>query len=339
MRLLRLLHAWSGLVMALLLAALGLAGALTALRPEIIAATIPAASGPPPAASTYGPALAAYEDAHPDQIRSVKFSPGGIGVHRLYLAGGRAAYIDAKGEELANWGKNGRIEDLAFAFHHTLLAGPKGEQAVGVIGVLGVGLALAGLLVWWPARHTFSLRLWPASLQRRDLLGVHRNLGVLLALVLVVQFVSGAAVVFEGSIRRWVGDSTPQTPTVAAQTRDWAGVLASARAAAPAATIKRVFAPPKPDLAYTVYMQEPGETHPEGVSRLFFDGQGRLLGRYDAMRSPIAERILNSALAVHSGEIGGDGLRWAFALVGAGLTILSLMGAASFLVNRTGRRR
>ena len=65
----------------------------------------------------------------------------------------------------------------------------------------GAGLALAlmiltGLIVWIPAWRATGWRVWPRSGARRELIGSHRNLGLIFAIPLVVFSLTG----FVGSV-------------------------------------------------------------------------------------------------------------------------------------------
>jgi uncharacterized iron-regulated membrane protein len=86
---------------------------------------------------------------------------------------------------------------LLFDLHAHLMAGETGERVGGVIGLLGVVLAVTGLVLWWPARRRLSLaNLVPRDLSRRTLLIWHRDVGAVTSPILLVLLLTGSGLVF-----------------------------------------------------------------------------------------------------------------------------------------------
>lgn len=342
MRLLRLTHLWAGVVLVLVFLVIGLSGTVAALRAEIVRATVPAARAPAPDPSTWGAALQRLEAQAPGQLRMIRLSPYGLGVHSVKLAGDKGVFIDGEGRVVSRWTTNSRFEDWALTLHQTLLAGPLGEKIVGYLGLAGLGMALSGLIVWAPAWRSFRLRLWPRSAAPRDLVATHRDLGIVLALLILVQFFTGAGMVFAGAIQARLGGVEVKTwPSERIESRpaDWPAILVGLRAVDPQARIRTIYAPGKPGDAYMAYLQPHGDVDAKGRVTVFLDAGGRVL---DVAKPPplsVGARITRTFFGVHSGDFGGAATRYVAALGGVGVSVLGLLGAWSFFARRLRPRR
>lgn len=341
MRILRTLHAWIGAGLALGVIVLGLSGTLSVLRGEMIAATVPAARAAAPGPDSLGPALEAFDATGSRQIKAVKFSPHGLGVHRVYLKSGVSVFIDSQGREVARWRGNRRVEELVLSLHRDLLFGKAGHFVVGVVAICGLGLTAAGLLIWaWP-RPRLGLRVWPASASRRDMYRAHQNLGAILGLFLLLQLTT-ALVMTYGDVTRAVlrveGGRASATETFVGPIR-WTMILNAARARVPDAEVRRVIAPVRAGQPFLVNMRTKGEWSPEGNTLVFTDGRGAIVGATPGAQISIGTRLYFSLKALHTGDYGGDIGRLGAGAVGIGMALLGGFGLWSFLRGPRIRRR
>jgi uncharacterized iron-regulated membrane protein len=331
MKLLRSLHAWVGVVLALVLALVGLTGAVSVFRSEVVRATVPAARVQAPAPASFGPALDRLQ-ATGVKIRSVKFSPYGLGVHSVLFAGG-AGFVDGEGRLVQRWTRQARIEDTVLALHHTLLAGEGGEQVLGVVGLFGITMVLSGLVIWiWPKPRLHWL-VWPASTKRRDLMMAHLSLGPILAVFLLFQLTTGAGMALQKFARPLLHATRPPPPKAApaADPPSWSQVLAAAQAVYPDAIPRRAVAPFRRGGTYAVFLQQPGDLNPEGGATVYVDGHGEVIGKADQRDLGPGVRLFNTLLGLHSGAWAGTAGRLLTTVTGVGLAMLSLMGALAFL--------
>jgi uncharacterized iron-regulated membrane protein len=342
MSLVRSLHAWCGLLLSLALVVVGLSGAGLVFREQITRATVSEAAAPPPPASTYGPALDRFARERPAAIRSVKFSPAGLGVHRLYLADGKSAFIDAQGRSVQVWPQRGRFEDCLLSLHHELLVGRPGQLLIGLVGLAALGMVLSGLVIWAPTVKAFSLRLWPRSADRRDLLSAHRNLGVVLALLLLVQLPTGIGMAFPQAFRALVAAEAPPAPPAVAdkpgQPARWSRIVDAAQARFPLATVRTARAPNDPGGPYVVGLQQAGDLNPEGSTAVYLTAEGQVVAISDERKLNAGARLADDLLGIHSGAYGGLAARIAVALTGIGLAMLGVFGAWSYLQHLRRRR-
>src|SRR5690606_11805976 len=105
-------------------------------------------------------------------------------------------YLDVEGKVVDQWQGNSRAEEWLFDLHHRLLLADTGLQIVGFGAMALFILMLSGVVVWWPTRRAFRMRLWPAGSNRQQALGSHRNLGIVLALPFTLVLGSGIILVF-----------------------------------------------------------------------------------------------------------------------------------------------
>lgn len=332
MRSLRLVHAWCGIVLALLVALIGLSGAFSSVRAEFVRLKVPAARALPSGAMTYGSALNALEMARPGELAAVRFSPYGMGVHQVQFKDGRRAFIDGQGKVVSQWRPGARLEEMVLSLHHTLLLGEAGRILVSLIGVAVLAMGVTGLILAWPQLHTVSLSLWPRSLERREIVAAHRNLAVIFGLFIMLQVFSGVFVNLAPEIgavshrSRERPDPKAGSPPAEAFV-DWHQIFVSAQDGRPAFRIRRAFAPQAPDEAYRVYISPPRDLSPKGSLIVFLDWQGRVLERRDE-RSGAWERTAETYLfALHSGDLGPAWMRMVTGFIGLVLALLALVGA------------
>jgi len=346
MGLVRLIHAWAGAILSLILAILGLTGTLLVFEDDWVRLTVasdPAALSADPA--RLGAAANAIQARYGDAISSVVFAGGDLGLHKVYM-GERFAYAGADGQVLAEWGGTARPEAWVFDLHHFLLAGEPGMIVGGVAGLAGALLVLTGLVVWIPAWRATGWRVWPASARRRDLVASHRNLGLIFALPVFLLCLTGGAIIFNEQTRALLQAvapgpaAPPPPPAVGEGPVDWPAALAAAQAAFPDARIRTAGLPPEPGQPAAVRLRQPGEWHPNGRTVALIDpATSRVVATVDAHALGGGVRLQNALYPIHAASVGG----WLYDLVvaAAGLALAGLggVGTWSFIVKPRRRRR
>ena len=163
-KLLSWLHLWVGLTAGIAFAVLGLTGSVLVFHEELLRWQHPQLEGHPLQAD--GTVLAAIlERESPGGLRSIQLPdaamPAFIGFYedgrRGYFApeDGRTLLMRSTEDDFLLW-----LQDL----HIHFLAGEAGEQVVGVVGWIALGLLLTGLYLWWPKRGMLKLSLrWFAT--------------------------------------------------------------------------------------------------------------------------------------------------------------------------------
>lgn len=336
MKALSLIHRWAGSFLGLLLALLGLTGAILVWEGEWIG--LPGAGD---AVTGDGARLAAVTEAASaaGRLSRITFASDEIGLHQMVYADGSGAYVRQDGTMVDHWsGMWERPELWLFDLHHYLFAGEAGELVTGVAGIAGLLFVVSGVLLWWRNRGAFRLRAWPARLAPGPVVSHHRDLGILAAPLLAVSLLTGVLMLFAPIRTLLLG--TEQRPRQLAQVapgQSVAQVLALAAARFPQAEIRRVTLPTRPGEPVAVRMRQPFEWTPNGRTQITVAADGRTIIE-DAANGNGSAWLAEKIYPVHSGKVGG--LVWKIALTASGLA-LALLGSLatwSFWTRRAGRR-
>ncbi|GAA3268688.1 hypothetical protein GCM10020258_40410 [Sphingomonas yabuuchiae] len=125
------------------------------------------------------------------------FADNGFALHQLRLAHGAGAYADQGGRIVDRWSSQWERPELwLFDFHHHLFASDIGETVIGIAGLCGLFFVVSGAILWWRTRRTFKWRLLPKRMSRPAILMHHRDLGIIVAPLLLLSSITGAAMVF-----------------------------------------------------------------------------------------------------------------------------------------------
>jgi uncharacterized iron-regulated membrane protein len=341
----RTVHAWAGALLSLLLIAIGLSGALLVFKADWLRLTVPAARAA--VASTpqvLGGAANALQAMHPGHIQRIEFAGPDLGVHQVTLHGGYG-YAAADGRLVAEWSGPTRPETWLYDLHHFLLSGDSGMLVVGAVGLAAAVLILTGLVVWAPGARNFRLRFWPRSAQRRDLLAVHRNLGVIFALPLLLFCLSGSGLIFFKTAQAWLGRLFPEqveeqffTPAYAG-TVDWTKALAAAQASFPRARLTMAIFPPEPGDAAIVRLKQAREWTPIGNTEVFVDpSSNTVMGVRDALAARRSMRLFNALYPLHTAKVGGRAYDAIAFLSGLAVAGLGGLGLWSFVIKPRRRK-
>ena len=339
--LLRTAHAWAGAVLSFLIALLGLSGALLVFKKDYLKLVFPQAREPVSLApESLGPVIDRIDAEYSSQgLQYISLGDAGFGLHKAVFKDGGGAYLDAQGETVARWAKNGRPEDWLFDLHHYLLAGETGKLVAGLAGGAAILLCITGLVIVWPSLRMFAWRVWPKTVQRRDLLAQHRDLGVIFALPILLIVFTGFSMVYSGPVRAALNVLTvsrpappPERPAAGDGITDWTAALTVAAERFPGA-VPRLASPPRAEGSpASLRLRQPAEWHQNGRTYVFMDPATNLpAGTVDGMALSRADRIFNALYPLHSAGIGGRLYDLLSFLTGLALTVLGLAGTWTFL--------
>ncbi|USQ97606.1 PepSY-associated TM helix domain-containing protein [Caulobacter sp. RL271] len=350
MKTLRLLHRWTGGLIGLLLALLGFTGALLVHEDAFLRATVPHAADVQRQDTATLAAMATKVFAQQDRPRSVVLATQRLGVHRLYYKDERGAYVDQDGGPVLAWTSNwARPEAWLFDFHHHLFNGDAGEIVGGVAGLAGLGFVVTGLILWWPTRRMFHVRAWPRMMKRAAIVHHHRDLGVLVAPLLILSLTTGAAMNL-----KWFSQAlrAPFTPPAVmekasaapkikggklARDLDWATVIGQAQARFPGAEVRTLGLPAKKDGLIAIRLRQQAEWLPNGRSMAWFDpATGKLVASRDGLAQPLGARIANADYPLHAAKVGGLAYRLVMTVSGLALTLLGTLAVVTFWGNPAG---
>jgi uncharacterized iron-regulated membrane protein len=340
---LRLTHAWAGTFLSLLLAVLGLSGALLVFKNDYVRASVPEArhSALTDPASLAAAITKVEQTYDPVTLQYMTFGNDELGVHHLGFKDEASAYLNVQGVAVTTWEKNGRFEDWLFDLHRHLLSGDTGEVIAGIAALLAAFICLTGLVIWWPTRQSWRARVIPKTLARRDLVSTHRNLGIIMALPIIATTLTGASLAFPDQTRYVLAAmlssrELPKPPKVGVGQVDWAVAMTRAQAAYPQAKLRRILWPKKPGDPVIIRLKQADEWNPTGRTIVWIDpATSQIAGTIDALKLQNAQAAYNLIYPLHAAKLGtGAGARLVdlvTALTGLALATLGLVGAFSFV--------
>lgn len=350
------LHLYTGLVVGLLLMVSGLTGSMLVFREELEALAQPdllvaAGQGERVAVDAVVQTVRrAYPRDRPFAIRMPRTSQETYLV-KLNNAHDRFVYVDSySGSILGAHRQDQSVMGWISLLHTELLAGEAGETALGIGGLLLIGLCATGLVIWWPRNGKFSQGFkvqWSARWKRLNF-DVHRASGIYAALFLLLTASTGTAFVFNEAAIDLVDAMTASVPRAAAPkvepvqpdttARSLDTLLGQADRVLPAATTW-ISLPQTPQAPLVVRKKLSQELHPNGRSFVYLDPySGRVLQVEHAPAAPLGTRVFNTFYPLHIGRIGGTPTRVLQVIVGLAPTLLLVTGFVMWR-NRVKRRR
>jgi len=345
MKLLDTLHRWTGGLIGLLLALLGLSG--TILLHEHLWIGLPGTGDPLrsdlSAVATTTERLMAMPGA-----QGIIYADERFGLHQLRMGKDAGAYASQSGEIVTRWASQWERPELwIFDFHHHLFAGDSGEWVIGIAGLSGLFFVISGTILWWRTRKTFQLRLWPKRMSRPSIVMHHRDLGIIAAPLLLISIVTGTMMIFRPFAMVMIAPfGSPAEAAKAieppkykggplAGKPDYAAMLTEARRRFPDAEFRILSLPRKPGDPIMLRMRQQAEWLPNGRSTLWFDAAtGKLLGARDALAMPGGAQAFNMAFPIHASKVGGWGWRIVMTLSGLAMTMLGSFAVWTFWFRR-----
>ncbi|WP_126175838.1 PepSY-associated TM helix domain-containing protein [Tsuneonella rigui] len=267
----------------------------------------------------------------------------------------RQVFVSPQGKVLGALDRNERISETVARIHGTLLLGEWGDRLVELAASWTIVMILTGLYMWWPRPLRAAGTLWPRlHLRGRPLLkDLHRVAGFWIAGLVLVMLASGLPWAGAwGSAFKWAREELhlidgPQDWTIGVD-----GGHAGHHGAMPMA--QPPHPAPAPGIPLAAFVERAAAEHmafpvtvipPHGTGRFGpptgnvwtakSDPQNRPLGRqvtFDPVTGGevgrkgfadqhVIDRIVNTGVAWHEGQLFG----WANQLIGV-LTALTLIG-------------
>lgn len=347
LRALDLVHRWLGGCIGLVLALLGLTGTILLWKTAWIG--LPHSDD---AQRTDLASLAAATErmlANPaGQPESIIFASDNFGLHQLRVAGGGGSYANQDGATVATWASQWERPELwIFDLHHHLFAGEMGETVAGIAGLGALVFIVTGAILWWRTRRTFRFRLWPKRFSRPAILTHHRDLGIVIAPLLLLTAVTGTMMIFRPFAALIVAPFSPPAEAFAtltppemrggflARRPNWSAIYAAARQRFPDGEFRILAMPRRPGDPIRLRMRRAAEWLPNGRTLLAFDAaDGRLIFARDALEAPAGAQVFNAAYPLHAAKVGGLPYRLVMTLSGLALMLLGTLTVWTFWFKR-----
>ncbi|WP_285017240.1 PepSY-associated TM helix domain-containing protein [Novosphingobium sp. fls2-241-R2A-195] len=350
MKLLDTLHRWAGGLVGLLLAIVGLSGAILVHRDAWV--VLPHANDAQVQDTRVLAATSARLMADPTRRpQSITFADAGFGLDRLVYKGGAGAYVTQAGDPVLAWGSAWQRPELWLSdFHQHLLAGEEGETVIGIASLCGLFFVVSGTVLWWRTRRTFEVRLWPARLTRPSIVRQHRDLGIVVAPLLALSLVTGTVLVFRPLASVILGPGAPAEIDRAlkapagggarlADDLDWAAMIRAARTRFPDAEVRSLALPRGDSGLITLRMRGPEEWLPNGRTTVWFAADtGRMVAARDARDLSGRVTAYNALYPLHAGKVGGIVFRLVMTLSGLALAMLGTLAVWTFWFRRPARK-
>ena len=224
--------------------------------------------------------------------------------------------------------------------HVSLACGRIGRTAVRWIDFAALVLMLSGIQLWWPMRRigirrrSFTSRRAP--LTRRFWLDVHNSAGAFSFVILMILVVTGAVLSCEGSVasllNRLSRRGTPRAlivihPSVETPYISPDRALAIAEAALPGAIATRMQMPAYGG-TYKIEMTSLVKFGSDVTEMITLDPySGKILADDSPRNASLAERVLTTTAALHTGSLFGFAGRAVMALASLLVTLQAWSGA------------
>jgi len=330
-KLLALLHCWTGGIVGVLLAVIGLSGTMLVWEEYWI--SLPGAEDPlrgDPAAM--GAAVDAAMAVDPALSR-ITFADERMGLHQAIYADGGGAYLTQGAEVVDRWDSLwGRPELWLFDLHHYLFLGENGKYVTGGLGLLLIAFAVTGLILWWRTRRTSRFRLWPARMTRSAIVRQHRDIGVIASPILLMSAFTGAMMCFPALsaalLSPWAGlakeaPALPADLAAPSTDTDWRAAMVNAQAAFPEAAPRRLMLPAAPGAPLALRLRQDFEWTPNGRTYVWLDpATADVVATDDPATGDTAAAITEKFYPIHAGKVGG--FLWHLVLTFSGLTLVLL---------------
>lgn len=349
MKLLDALHRWTGGLIGLVLAVLGLTGTILLHKDSWI--MLPHKGDTQVQDTAFLAEVTQRLMADPAQRpQSITFASSGFGLDRLTYKRGAGAYVTQSGEQVTAWSSQWERPELwLFDLHHHLFAGDTGETLIGIAAICGLFFVVSGAILWWRTRRTFQLRLLPTRMSRPAIVRHHRDLGIVVAPLLVLSLMTGTVLVFRPMAAVLFGPGAPQeieaalaSPSprkaVVAPDLDWGGMVRAARDRFPDTEVRSLSLPRRGDGLITLRLRSPEEWLPNGRTTVWYAADtGQLVAARDAANLSGTVNAYNALYPLHAGKVGGLAYRLVMSISGIALTLLGTLAVWSFWFARPRR--
>ncbi len=268
--------------------------------------------------------------------------------------GGRMVYADATGRVVGEVATEGTWLQFFERFHSFLLL-PGGRLLNGIAGLALLGLALSGLILWWPERGGWhsAFQIVRRSNWKGLVFDLHRVGGVLSLGFTVLFAITGAYFTWPAAYREVAAAVLPTQNRSGAITVQTDGIrlpiddlVALAKRAVPGTRLVRVLVPQGNRQSVTVVLGH-GDT-PFGLRTrtsqvVVHPHTGDVLSLDDFRERRAGDHLVGWLGPLHTGNFGGTVVKVIWAAAGLALPALSITGFLMWknrvLTPRLARRR
>ena len=359
-------HRWLGLLGGIVVVLIGLTGSFIVFYREIDAALNPALYTPAgrEREATLSEVMRAAAAADPAPIATIlapdRTWPVWVVIHAHETAKGRypnrwTTMVDpSNGKVLGRRDYINAFSLKVYRLHYTLLLYEWwGKELVGVVGFMLLGLAMSGLILWWPRPGRF----WRSVSVRKDVsllrfvFDLHGTAGFWALLALTVISMTGVGIIFPDVVRPIVGlvsqptaDPSPRIeapPPTGTPPLSPDAIMRSAQAAKPGMAVAMLSPPTETRNTWRVQFRAAGaDPAVRARGAIWLDPwSGAVVHDRTSAAMSMGDRYLAEQLWIHNGATFGlIGRLFVFATGFAPLALF-ISGAIMWLKKRPGRIR
>ncbi len=339
------LHQWVGLAAGLFLIVISVSGSALVFENEIDRALNPSTSFVTPGAQPLPieTLIARVQAAFPkDQVAGARIADRRNQAYEFSLRSRQGVMVDPyTGNILGLRNHETSVARWIHLLHTRLVADKIGEAMVGWFSVAMLGLAITGLVLWWPRK---ILKVGPASSWKRTNFDLHNVLGLYSSLVMLFITLSGVLIAFEkvtDPLVRRLNPASPDapapqsTPVASGKRISLDEAIAIAEQALPGAFASNVGIPGGPKAVFRILKKFPEDRTPAGRSRVYVDQfSGKVLLVENTRTAPLGTRILNLKRSAHTGDIFGAPTQALYFIVSLGIALQAITGASIWFNGR-----
>jgi uncharacterized iron-regulated membrane protein len=339
-------HTWLGLTAGLLVSVLSISGAVIVFRPQIEDALGPKIASAQRCTGVADPDRAAQSvsayapGAH---LERIVFPVDAEGYWRLQIADShrvvsRVAYDPCSGKVLGQ--VNVRWLDWLVDLHHNLLAGKTGRLVVGAFGIAVLLMSLSGVFVWLMSKPKWrrALSIQTTGPARRLVFDLHRSVGLIAILLILVQSFTGIWLAYPKTLRAAVGWLVPvESARKVAKKKDRtkahdgpaaiSALLRAASEAVPDGSPRELRLPDADAKSPQVRFWRAGDTRASGNNTVTLNSSNATVISVERFSDlPPAQKLIEGVTPIHYGEWGGIGSRILLSAAGLVPPVLFVSG-------------
>ena len=362
-------HRWLGIALGLWFALVGLSGAVLVfeepidawLNPDLL--STPSRGAALPLETIVSRASTEHSLGAVDRIR-LPTAEGEVYRLRLRTAptrGGREERIEATFDPVSGrlLGTRGSetlglepryLLKTVYEFHRNVLLGNAGSNIVGIAGFALLASVVTGLVLAIPKKRAGWARVVWINLRAsatRICFDVHRSLGAVFLVLLLLTTVTGATLVYLNYVRDLVSVFSkvatfpviPWRPGSRDELAPFAQIVATVRKAYPDRAITEIHIPQKATAGYLFYLHRRGDEYRLGDTIAWAHPvSGELLAERSDRTRNAGEALMHWLFPLHSGTAFGTPGRVAMCLTGLAPLLLAGTGLWVWLRKRRGER-
>lgn len=226
---------------------------------------------------------------------------------------GTVFFDPATGKERGRLGQTEGFFNTVFALHSTLLANQIGRSALAMSALGYILLLATGLTLWWPKWWRNALKVQTGFGFTRSLFDLHRVVGALMGLLVLMSIVTGVYMVWRpisAGVSAVAGSTPVRPPVIAEPVGQSRGTIDEAMDAAsklvPDGKVGYAQVPASGTQPVRIRYRVPDDPHPNGLTSVWMHPETlQVLAVHRWNELDTGTRAYSWIYPLHIGELGG----------------------------------